>query len=137
MSAGCSLLMLIQELVLCIVWISQELPVWGVCIWLAMQKRRQYRCYVEHVISTLYFVLQHYCTTWLLTTRETALNIFQQSRKVQSCTLLLVSTRLYGDNRNQNNFTASLHLQQAAECSRTITKIAVLHIVAGFCQSVR
>jgi hypothetical protein len=32
-------------------------------------------------------------------------------RKVQFCTLLQVPTRLYGDSRNLNSFTASLQLQ--------------------------
>jgi hypothetical protein len=34
-----------------------------------------------------------------------------QSRQVQFCTLLQVPIRLYGDSRNLNSFTASLHLQ--------------------------
>jgi hypothetical protein len=46
----------------------------------------------------------------------------RHTRKVQFCTLLQVPTRLYGDSRNLNSYTASLHLQFAVEFSNTVTK---------------
>jgi hypothetical protein len=56
---------------------------------------------------------------------------YEDNRKVQFCTLLQVPIRLYGDSRNLNSFTASLHLHKATQCPCTVTKSAVLHTVTG------
>jgi hypothetical protein len=46
---------------------------------------------------------------------------------VRFCILLQVPISLYGDNRNPNSFTASLHLQQDIKCSCNHEKCSSAH----------
>jgi hypothetical protein len=43
-------------------------------------------------------------------------------RRIQFCTLLQISVRLYCDSRSRNSFTTSLHLQLKCSCTATTRK---------------